>query len=243
MKMKISPKITKLLMNKMVLTVVTILAVITLIMFLVLGNFNNIMYFIILAILVRCFSKNMIVVLGIPVILVNLYAFYNQSANRKEGMETSTTASTATTSTPAKTSTTPAPTTSSTTTTPSTMTTKTPGMLPGTELPASNESFNTAGNKKGKYKVDYATTVEEAYDNLNNMLGTDGLRNLTAETKQLMEKQAQLAESMQSMGPMIQQLIPMANQAKQLMSGMNGSEGGLDKLMDMAKKMTGKMGA
>jgi hypothetical protein len=229
MKMKISPKITKLLTNKTVLMVVTILAAITLIMFLVLGSFNNIMYFIILAILVRCFSKNMIVVLGIPVVLVNLYALYNQNASRKEGMESTTTTTSETTD-----ATTPA--------TPTSLsgTKKSDGLMPGTEMPASNENFNT-GNKKNKYKVDYATTVEEAYDNLNNILGTDGLNKLTAETKQLVEKQTQLAESMKSMGPMIKQLIPMANQAKELMSGMNSGDGNLGELMKMAKEMTGKI--
>jgi hypothetical protein len=241
MKLKISPKITKMLTNKTVLTVVTILAVITLIMFLVLGSFNNIMYFIVLAILVRCFSKNMIVVLGIPVVLVNLYALYNKSVNRREGMTGTTPPAD---STPASPTTTPsaaaAPAKKTTTTPPVTLpSSDTANIMPGTELPSSSENFR---NKKDKYKVDYASTMEDAYDNLNSMIGPDGLRKLTAETKQLMAKQTQLAESMQSMAPMIKELLPMANQAKDLIAGMNGGEGGLDKLMDMAKEMTGKLG-
>ena len=44
------------------------------------------LFFIVLAVLVRYFSKNMIIVLGVPLILVNLFHLNNNSY-QIEGME------------------------------------------------------------------------------------------------------------------------------------------------------------
>ena len=65
-----------------------------------------------------------------------------------------------------------------------------------------------AGVKTNKHgsgsRIDYASTLEEAYDNLDKILGGDGIQNLTKDTHKLMEKQQQLFKSMESMAPMLE---------------------------------------
>ena len=62
--------------------------------------------------------------------------------------------------------------------------------------------------------IDYASTLEDAYKNLEKMLGNGGLQNLTADTKKLMEQQTQLFNSMEN-------ITPMLAQAQQMMKGMD----------------------
>ena len=89
-----------------------------------------------------------------------------------------------------------------------------------------NESFEPKSNNKkaGKYNIDYASTVEDAYDELNKIIGGDGIKNLTNDTQNLMKQQVQLAEAMKGMGPLIQGMAPLMKQAQ----GMLGSMGGND---------------
>ena len=70
--MKFKQTMTKFLTNKLVLNIVSLIALFNVIGYAITNQLNSIIYFIIIALLVRYFSKNMIIVLGIPLILVNL---------------------------------------------------------------------------------------------------------------------------------------------------------------------------
>jgi hypothetical protein len=74
-------------------------------------------------------------------------------------------------------------------------------------------------------RIDYAKTLEQAYDNLQGMLGKDGISGLTSETSKLVEQQAGLMESLKGMGPMLKE-------AKTMMSGMKDM-GGMETMKDM----------
>jgi hypothetical protein len=74
--------------------------------------------------------------------------------------------------------------------------------------------------------IDYATTLEDAYKNLEKMLGTGGLQNLTADTKKLMEQQTQLFNSMENIAPLL-------SQAQKMMKGMDVDQ--LNKFASTAK--------
>jgi uncharacterized membrane protein YcgQ (UPF0703/DUF1980 family) len=52
-------------------------------------------------------------------------------------------------------------------------------------------------------RVDYAKTMERAYDNLENLVGKDGVNGLTSQTNVLMEQQQKLMENMKSMEPLL----------------------------------------
>jgi hypothetical protein len=89
-----------------------------------------------------------------------------------------------------------------------------------------DESFEVGRSKKGGYDIDYASTVEDAYDQLNSIIGGDGIQRLTADTQKLMKQQMQLAEAMkgmgpmmESMGPMMESIAPMMKQAQEMLGG------------------------
>ena len=52
-------------------------------------------------------------------------------------------------------------------------------------------------------RVDYAKTLEKAYDNLENLVGKEGVNGLTSQTNVLMEQQQKLMENMKSMEPLL----------------------------------------
>jgi hypothetical protein len=53
-------------------------------------------------------------------------------------------------------------------------------------------------------RLDYASTMEAAYDNLDKMLGGDGIKQLTSDTQKLMAQQQQLFNTMNQMAPMLE---------------------------------------
>ena len=63
--------------------------------------------------------------------------------------------------------------------------------------------------------IDYSKTLEGAYDNLQNMLGEGGIKNLTNETGQLIKQQKDLMGAIKGMGPMMKE-------AQSLMYGLKG---------------------
>jgi hypothetical protein len=62
-----------------------------------------------------------------------------------------------------------------------------------------------SGGPKGSSdnRIDYASTLEQAYDNIENIIGEEGVRGLTDQTKSLMNQQKQLMDNMKDMGPLL----------------------------------------
>lgn len=253
--MKLNSSVSKFLTNKWVLNIIALLALFNVIGYMVMGNINAILYFVVFAVLVRYFSKNMTVVLGVPLIVVNLLAMRD---NILEGMEnnTSTTNNTNTTSQTQKTSdkenadqkkidamvnnnkNKPDP--------------KTGQGLPMQPLEHASDNVATqstggeqqgfeAGRSKNRgYNIDYATTIEDAYDELNNILGGDGIQRLTSDTQGLMKQQMQLAEAMKNIEPMVKTMVPMVEQLKGMMGQMDNGKDGLGGIMKLAQQFAGK---
>jgi hypothetical protein len=243
--MKLNSSVSKFLTNKWVLNIVAFLALFNVIGYTIMGNINAVLHFIVLAILVRYFSKNMTIVLGVPLLFVNLLAM---RGNMLEGMENNNNASGQIQQTSNKTKhdqkkidtivkknkNKPDP--------------KTGQGLPMQPIEDTSDNDNvdtqsTGGEQQGfepgrrknrSYDIDYATTVEDAYDELNNILGGDGIQRLTADTQGLMKQQLQLAEAMKSMTPMMESLAPMVKNLQGMMGDNNISE-----MMSLAKKFTG----
>ena len=71
--------------------------------------------------------------------------------------------------------------------------------------PANYDGKDHSSEKTGKNgnRIDYASTLEQAYDNIENIIGEDGVRGLTDQTKSLMNQQKQLMENMKDMGPLL----------------------------------------
>jgi len=100
---------------------------------------------------------------------------------------------------------------------------------------SNSDGFESGSGKKGGKvpSIDYASTVETAYDDLNNILGSDGIKSLTSDTQNLVSQQKQLAEAMQGMAPLINNFGPLMDQATSMMKTMGGN-GGLGNLAKLA---------
>jgi len=75
-------------------------------------------------------------------------------------------------------------------------------------------------------RIDYASTLEQAYDNIENIIGEDGVRGLTDQTKSLMNQQKQLMDNMKDMGP----LLKSAEGFMKQITG-NGGIGGITEML------------
>lgn len=90
-------------------------------------------------------------------------------------------------------------------------------------------SFKDAAPVNGNSRIDYATTLESAYTNLDTILGSDGINSLTKDTQKLMSQQQKLFDTVQGM-------LPAINQAREMMSTIDMSQ--LSGLANMADSLT-----
>ena len=207
--MSITSKATKLLTNKYFLYFIVSLATINVFGYLIMNKLNAVIFFALVGLIMSFFSKNMIVILIVCMIATNLITSNNIM---REGLTNADKESKPTPSTP---STTP----STTSSTPNndapivpmdaTSSTSSDETAPAPSVNAMS-SMNKKSQKNGSTgRIDYASTLEEAYDNLDKILGEGGITKLTGDTENLMKKQQELFESMKMMTPMVQQAQKM----------------------------------
>lgn len=206
--------LSKILENKYVLYFVFILAIINLFGYMVTGNINSIIFFVLVAFLTRFFSKNMIIILTIPLVLTSVLMvgktvkenFENASKSIddqikelhaeidkmiEKGVSTEEDKAAF----------------------------KEKNEKLKTLMKQQNESGKSSdetgkGDTKNEpmssmynkaNRIDYASTVEDAYEDLNKILGGNGIKQLTDDTQKLMQQQLQLADAMKSMSPLMEQ--------------------------------------
>jgi hypothetical protein len=246
--MSFKSNISKMLANKTTLNVVFVISLLNLIGYLFYGNMNAIILFLLIGGIVGHFSKNLTIVLLIPLFIVNLFVLGNTT---KEGMENANSSDNTDNKSDIKKQLQESTQDPSGNTIQSTIKkindkASTKQGLPITpidnttnETNTTEESFEVGRNKKGKYDIDYASTIEDAYDELNKIIGGDGIQKLTGDTQNLIKQQMQLTEAMkniepliQQMGPLMESVGPMLNQAKGIMG--NGSSN----IADLAKNFT-----
>ena len=236
--MNFANEASKLLTNKYFLYFIVFLSAANVLGYLVSNRVNTVIFFGLIAFLASRFSKNMVVILLAALIATNLLMV---NKGTREGLENATT----------EVSTTEVSTTDekkkgdevvgSTPTSGASAESVTPTI----KDPVSTEEKNTEkfGNKHasklsgaapvntdGGSRIDYASTLEGAYDNLDKILGSDGINKLTGDTQKLMAQQQKLFNSMQSMAPMIEN-------AKGMMAGFNPED--LKGLAGIASSLTG----
>ncbi len=91
---------------------------------------------------------------------------------------------------------------------------------PSSPAPVNDDVDESVGDR-----IDYAATMEQAYNNLHKMLGEDGMNSITSETKKLVSQQKDL------MGT-LNQIAPILNTAKETLSGLNlGDMGDMSKML------------
>ena len=200
--MKLNMK--SLLKDKNVLRVVALVSVLNLLGYLMMQNLDAVAFFIIIGFLTTYFSKNMIVVLLVAMISTN-FLVMSRSAGRKmvEGMKNKGLPTTKDVSKDKK------------------------------EEPKGDDDNEEQIMATGKpSKLDEAGTLEKAYENLETMLGSDAIKNMSKDTKELAKKQQDLAKMVKNMGPMM-------DNVNKMMEKMGGMEGMQDMMSNVAPLVKG----
>lgn len=241
--MNLNPALTKVLSSKILLNVIFAIAFIHVIGNLIMGNLHDVAFFILIGGLVSFFTKNMIIVLGVPIVFVSLFAtsimegFQEGKGNmgdiikknlqdlkkkaeerkkkkeKKEEEEEKEKEKVENETQEDDEDVKPA----------------------GKKNP---EQFEVGKRKKG-YDIDYASTVEDAYDDLNKILGGDGIKRLTADTQGLMQQQMELTKAMEGLEPMFSKFEPLLDKAKDMLKNLPELDSGMmDKLKGMGIKPT-----
>lgn len=220
-------KLNNLLKNKYVLYVILFFVVTNVVGLISIGDFNSLAFMLIVGLLTSYFTKNMIIILGTALISTNVVYARNRYVEgfEHEGKDDKKSAN---------------------------------GKKknPGKEKEAMNPKGNGKDKKKKKdgfaqrnvpsstpapateseedetigHRVDYAATMEQAYDNLQNMLGDGGMTQLSKDTKDLIGQQKNLMKTLDNMQPMMKM-------AKDTMSGLN-----LDSMTKSLQNMSSMIG-
>ena len=126
-----------------------------------------------------------------------------------------------------------------TTTTPTTTTATTTTATEVETFAPAGAGYN--GKKRGAIggpakaaRIDYSTTLEQAYENLDKMLGSGGLNNLSADTEKLMAQQERLFGS-------VQKFLPLIDKAQGMISSLDMDK--INSLVGMTEKFGGLGGA
>jgi len=192
-----------LLKNKVVLYIVFSFAVSNLFGYILVGNLEAVIGFVLIGYMTTFFSKNMIIVMLSAMLLTN-FLVASQNNNIQEGMDHDGKE-------------------------------KKENKLPKKKskkdddedvliidnevtkklVNGGQEAENGVVVEKAKGgKINYAETLEEAYDNLDKMLGGEAMSRMSQDAGRLAEKQVKLMENMQ-------QLEPLMNKASTVMEGLD----------------------
>jgi hypothetical protein len=227
MKMNLKASLSNLLTNKYVLNIVFFVSLLNVIGYVIYRNYDAVIYFILIGLTMAYFSKNMIIILGVPLILVNLFSMGKRKIY--EGLQVTSGEKTDVVSASDSNSDSNSDSKSdSKSTSDSASKSDKDKKIEGTE------KFEV-GRKKGQYNIDYASTIEDAYDDLNKIIGGDGIQRLTEDSQRLMQQQQQLAKAMEGMGPLIEKMAPMLEGAQSMLNSVGGGEN-LSKVVEGLKK-------
>jgi hypothetical protein len=212
-------------LNKYVMYLVAAVALVQMIVFLTKNNLTALVVYIALALAMLLVTRNMTLILLVPLILVNLFlagkiikeGLENASDSDKKDSDKKEDSGAADGKKPDK--------------------KHDPLLLNGSAASSGGtapppEAFEpgskTRAGVTGGPRVDYGATLENAYDNLNKILGDGGMNKLTSDTKNLVDQQKQLAEAMNNMGPLMNQASEMMKsfQSSGMMNMLPGASAG-----------------
>lgn len=193
------------LTNRWVLYIVLAMFVYKTIGFLCMNEFINILILVVSASITRMFTKNMIIVLGVPLVLslmrrVVFQESFTDSENAGDGNVKSSKKAVS----------------------------DDMPILPVDETPGETESTpedvpgSDAGKGEGyRNKINYATTLADSMKTYSDILGQDGFSKMTTDTKELLKQQDRLGKSIREFAPMVEQLTPFLTQATGILSKLD----------------------
>ena len=227
--MNFASEASKLLTNKYFLYFIVFLASTNILGYLVTNKLNAVIFFALVSLLSYQFSKNMAVILLIAIVATN---FMMSNKMMREGMDNATNASSKVASAldnmdakdPEIAKNLPIVQDSSSVNEVKEKTIQkadtkindntkvdinNPELNKGDGEPAP-EGFGGKQSKKGQTsehfgpRLDYAATIEQSYQNLDSLLGSDSIKQLTGDTQKLMQQQQNLFNTMNQMVPVLE---------------------------------------
>ena len=203
----------KLLNNKIILFIVSALALFSLYMHITKSNFSAVLLFFLTAALVYSFTKNMILVLGASFIVTTIASMSKNLFGLKEGFKEgkddgdaeeleSTAKEAAIVKKMKKTetdATTDADADADTEPTTDKSNNKKKSNFDNQRLAPA--LFNTPIKKSVEQQLGKATEVEQAYDNLEKIMGTEKINSISTDTKDLIKQQNELIKQLKTMTP------------------------------------------
>jgi|TARA_Y100000992_G_scaffold235892_1_gene166730 hypothetical protein len=166
----------KLLKNKFILYVILFLAVTNVLGYLAIGNFNSVIFFILVSYLSSFFNKNMIVILLTAMIATSVLNVRNLTVGIKEGMKNKKKSNKAKQE-------------------------ALEDMSEDTDEDT-DEVDDEVADEVGP-TIDRNKTDKIAFQSLQEMIGKDGVHGLQKDTQNLIKRQEELKESMKSLAPMM----------------------------------------
>jgi hypothetical protein len=181
--------IKSLLRDKNVLYIVAFLAATNVLSYLMAGNYESIVFFGVVGYLATYYSKNMIVILLISMLATNLILGTRMLKRNVEAMDNKRKEEVKEEEeTPSH----PFSGDSS------------PGKITSEQMLSNKNAKATKPKEKMQPNIDYAATLEQAYDNLDNLIGQDGIKKMGEQTERLASKQKELMQNIEAMAPMLQ---------------------------------------
>jgi len=177
----------------------------------------RIFIFIISALITKCFTKNMILILGIPLLLsiLSRYIYIEGFAEKKAEP-------THTEDKPSKISVKPPP-----------LPTESDIVIPADESEvisntesSPQETDHTKENASAETysnRVNYADTLVTNIKSYRDLLGTDGFSKMTEDTKELLRQQDELGKSIKQFAPIIDKMTPFLSQASGFLNKLDSS--------------------
>lgn len=243
-------KVPGVLKNKYVLYVLLVVAIVNVLGYLAIQDYNSLALFVVIGLLSSYFSKNMAVNLLCAIVVTSFVAVNDKvlegfkegkdpkKANKKKASTTAKAAATAQKAAKLAKAATKKPEgvdckkgdecvsgkceNNKCAKVKSSFQNNVPPSSPAT---VDDETDDSVGDR-----IDYAATMEQAYNNLQKMLGDDGMKSITQETKKLVSQQKDL------MGT-LNQMAPILNNAKETLSGLNLEDMG--NMSEMLKSLQG----
>jgi hypothetical protein len=198
-----------LLKNKTTLYVVLFFAVTNLFGYLMTYNYNAVIFMLAVGLVASNFSKNMIVVLGVSIVATS---FFVGSGSIMEGMGVGDKSGKGKKKKKGKGQ--------------ENMRTLKPKRLDAESdkdsgvVKASDEAEQKGATGSKETSIDYAATLENAYDNLDNLLSSDAINKMGDETVRLGDKQKKLMKNIDKLEPMMMKATSLMDKFD--MDGMMG---------------------
>ena len=206
--------IQKLLENKTALYVVLGLSMANLIGYMSVRNDDAVIMFFVLGVIASYFSKNMIVIMGVPLLLVTLYMTTRNSV--KEGMEHGPKED------------------------PEKPKSKKGKLAKELNIKTGSAKQDTEPATKSSSAIDRDATVEQNMKNLEKFLDSDGIKQLSKDTEKLQQQQESLQKLLEQLMPTIVQSQKLMENVGGLGDQLTGKAGPLiDMVQSLASKFIG----